>query len=40
MKKSGTTLDAPFCHVFRFRGDKVVMFQQFTDTAQWSRLMA
>lgn len=39
MKKSGTTLDAPFCHVFRFRGDKVVMFQQFTDTAQWSRLM-
>ena len=39
MKKSGTTLDAPFCHVFRFHGDKVVMFQQFTDTAQWSRLM-
>ena len=39
MKKSGKTLDAPFCHVFRFNGDKVVMFQQFTDTAQWSRLM-
>jgi ketosteroid isomerase-like protein len=37
--KSGARLDAPFCHVHRFRGDKVVMFQQFTDTAQWTRLM-
>ena len=38
-KSGGATLDAPFCHVFRFHGDKVVMFQQFTDTAQWTRLM-
>src|SRR5262252_9484051 len=29
MKNSGTPLDSPFCHVWRFHGDKVVMFQQF-----------
>jgi len=40
MKNSGASLDSPFCHVFRFHGDKIVMFQQFTDTAQWGRLMA
>jgi ketosteroid isomerase-like protein len=40
MKANGTPLDAPFCHVFRFDGDKIVMFQQFTDTAQWARLMS
>ena len=39
MKNGGTPLDSPFCHVFRFQGDKIVMFQQFTDTAQWTRLM-
>lgn len=39
MKNGGGPLDAPFCHVFRFSGDKVVMFQQFTDTAQWTRLL-
>ena len=39
MKAGGATLDAPFCHVYRFQGDKVVMFQQYTDTAQWTRLM-
>jgi uncharacterized protein len=38
-KAGGATLDSPFCHVYRFRGDKAVMFQQYTDTAQWSRLM-
>jgi ketosteroid isomerase-like protein len=40
MKSGGATLDAPFCHVYRFHGDKVVMFQQYTDTVQWARLMA
>lgn len=40
MKKGGATLDAPFCHVFRFRGDRLVTFQQYTDTAQWTRLMS
>ena len=34
MKSGGALLDSPFCHVFGFRGDKVVTFQQFTDTAQ------
>ena len=40
MKNGGATLDSPFCHVFQFRGGKVVKFQQYTDTAQWARLMA
>lgn len=39
MKSGGAPLDAPFCHVYRFHGDKAVMFQQYTDTAQWTRLM-
>jgi ketosteroid isomerase-like protein len=39
MKAGGATLDAPFCHVYRFQGGKAVMFQQYTDTAQWARLM-
>ena len=39
-KVGGATLDAPFCHVFQFRGDKIVTFHQYTDTAQWARLMA
>jgi ketosteroid isomerase-like protein len=40
MKDSSAMLDSPFCHVWRFDGDKMVMFQQYTDTAQWARLMA
>jgi ketosteroid isomerase-like protein len=39
MKNGGARLDAPFCHVCRFHGDRMVTFQQFTDTAQWARLM-
>ncbi|MQA29446.1 MAG: DUF4440 domain-containing protein [Luteitalea sp.] len=39
MKTGGATLDAPFCHVYGFHGDKAVMFQQYTDTAQWTQLM-
>jgi ketosteroid isomerase-like protein len=39
MKDGGAKLDSPFCHVHQFRGDKVVAFQQYTDTAQWTRLM-
>jgi ketosteroid isomerase-like protein len=39
MKAGGAQLDAPFCHVWRFRGDKLVMFQQYTDTAQWTKLL-
>lgn len=40
MKGGGATLDAQFCHAYQFRADKVVAFQQYTDTAQWARLMA
>jgi ketosteroid isomerase-like protein len=39
MKAGGATLDSPFCHVYRFHGGKVVTFQQYTDTAQWTQLM-
>jgi hypothetical protein len=34
MKDGGAPLDSPCCHAHRFAGDKAVMFQQFTDTAQ------
>jgi ketosteroid isomerase-like protein len=37
MKATGTLLDAQFAHVWVLRGGKVVRFQQYTDTAQWSR---
>lgn len=40
MKKGGAPLDSQFCHVWRFQDGKAVAFQQFTDTAQWTRLMA
>jgi len=39
MKHSGAKLDAPFCHVYRFEGDRIASFQQYTDSAQWARLM-
>jgi uncharacterized protein len=39
MKHSGAKLDAQFCHVFRFEGDRIVSFHQYTDSAQWARLM-
>ena len=39
MKHSGAKLDAPFCHVYHFKGDRIVSFQQYTDSAQWARLM-
>jgi len=39
MKGGDAILDCPFCHVYRLHGNKVVMFQQYTDTAQWARLM-
>jgi ketosteroid isomerase-like protein len=39
MKHNGAKLDAPFCHVYRFDGDRIVSFQQFTDSAKWAELM-
>ncbi|MBS1818454.1 MAG: nuclear transport factor 2 family protein [Acidobacteria bacterium] len=39
MKADGSVLDAAFCHVYRFSGGKIVSFQQFTDTEQWTQRM-
>lgn len=39
MKDGGGKLDAPFCHAYRFQDDRIVSFQQYTDSAQWARLM-
>jgi ketosteroid isomerase-like protein len=39
MKNTGAALDAPFCHVYRFEDDRITSFQQYTDSAQWARLM-
>lgn len=39
MKHSGAKLDAPFCHAYRFVDDRIVSFQQYTDSAQWARVM-
>ncbi|MDQ3906905.1 MAG: nuclear transport factor 2 family protein [Acidobacteriota bacterium] len=36
-KKNGERVRAQFAHFFTFRGDKVVKFQQYTDTAQFLR---
>ena len=40
MKKSGQKLDAPFCHIHRLSGGKVVTFKGYTDTRQWTQLMS
>ena len=40
MKAGGAKLDAPFCHIHHFRDGKIVTFQQYTDTEQWTRLMS
>lgn len=39
-KESGKSLDAQFAHVWTVRDGKVARFQQYTDTAQMSRLLA
>ena len=39
MKHSGAKVDAEFCHVYRLDGDRIVSFHQYTDSAQWARLM-
>jgi hypothetical protein len=36
MKATGTPVDAQFAHVWQLRDGKVVRFQQYTDTKQWS----
>ena len=37
---SGRDLDAQFAHHWTVRDGRVVAFQQYTDTAQWSRIYA
>src|SRR4051812_6625639 len=39
MKHNGEKLDAQFCHVYRFSAGRMVSFHQYTDSAQWARLM-
>jgi ketosteroid isomerase-like protein len=34
-KATGTSIDAEFVHVFRFKDRKIVMWQSYTDTAQF-----
>jgi ketosteroid isomerase-like protein len=34
-KATGTAIDAEFVHVFRFKDGKIVMWQSYTDTAQF-----
>ena len=34
-KKTGRSVRAQFAHIFTFRDDRIVKFQQYTDTAQF-----
>ena len=36
MKATGKPVDAQFAHVWQVRDGKVVRFQQYTDTSQWT----
>ncbi|MEO8967320.1 MAG: nuclear transport factor 2 family protein [Solirubrobacteraceae bacterium] len=38
-KATGKSMDAQFCHVWKFRDGKVTSFQQYLDTAQWQEAM-
>jgi ketosteroid isomerase-like protein len=37
--KTKKPLDAPFAHVWHLRDGKVVRFQQYTDTKQWTQVV-
>lgn len=37
MKATGTPIDAQFAHVWQLRDGKIIRFQQYTDTGQWTR---
>lgn len=39
-KPSGNRVDAQMCHVLRFRGGKLLSFQQYVDTGQLQKAMA
>jgi ketosteroid isomerase-like protein len=36
MKATGKSIDAQFAHVWGVRDGRIVRFQQYTDTKQWS----
>jgi uncharacterized protein len=36
VKATGAVLDAQFAHVYTLRGGRIVRFQQYTDTGQWT----
>ncbi|MEJ2009287.1 MAG: nuclear transport factor 2 family protein [Acidobacteriota bacterium] len=38
MRKTGTSVDAQFAHVWQLQDDKVIRFQQYTDTKQWAKV--
>jgi uncharacterized protein len=40
LNKTGRQLDAQFAHAWTLHNGRVVRFQQYTDTAQWVRIMA
>jgi ketosteroid isomerase-like protein len=35
-KSTGVAVDAQFAHVWQLRDERVVRFQQYTDTRQWA----
>jgi len=39
VKATGTMLDAQFAHVYTLSGGKIVKFQQYTDTGQWTKAL-
>ena len=39
-KKNGKQVQAQFAHLFKIRSGKVVRFQQYTDTAQFLRVVS
>jgi ketosteroid isomerase-like protein len=39
VKATGAMLDAQFAHVYTLRAGLIVRFQQYTDTAQWTKAL-
>jgi ketosteroid isomerase-like protein len=39
VKATGAVLNAQFAHVYTLQGGRIVRFQQYTDTAQWTRAL-
>ena len=38
-KNTGKSVRAQFAHFFTFRNEKIIKFQQYTDTKQWSDVL-